>query len=154
MAEHRKQSESSKSMTGMGASGRLRQAAETVREELPETYGQAAEWAEEHASEMSHYAQRQMRVMRRYFDENPMMLGVVGLGLGLLAGALIPVTRTERRLLRPLGRELREGAGETLRQVRRRVDDLADEAEEDEAATTASTRASGPSRHPTSRSRH
>lgn len=152
MAEHRKESEASKSMTGMGAkmseaSGQMRQAAEA-------SYDQASEWADEYAGEMSQYAQRQMRVMRRYFDENPLMLGVVGLGVGLLAGALIPVTRAERRFLRPLGRELREGAGDTLRQVRRRVDELAGEGEGEAEETVRSSAARQSGRHQPSRSRH
>lgn len=140
MAEQRKHSE--KSMTGMGA--RMSQAAESA------TLDDAAEWAEEYAGEVSQFAQRQMRVMRDYFNENPLMLGVVGLGLGLLAGALLPVTRTERRLLRPLGRELREGAGDTLRRVRRRVDELAGEADDEEPVRATRQTA----RHQPSRSRH
>lgn len=139
MAEQRKESE--KSMTGMGA-------------KMSESnYEDAAEWAEEYAGEISQFTQRQMRSMRNYFNENPLMLGVVGLGLGLLAGALLPVTRAERRLLRPLGRELREGAGDTLRRVRRRMDEMAGEAEDEEPVRASSaTRQTG--RHQPSRSRH
>lgn len=149
MAEHRKQSE--KSMVGMGA--KMFESTEQMRHAAENSYDEAAEWTEEYAGEVSQFAQRQMRIMRNYFHDNPLMLGVVGLGIGLLAGALLPVTRTERRLLHPLGRELREGAGDTLRRVRRRVDEMAGETEDEEILRDSSaTRQSG--RHQPSRSRH
>lgn len=149
MAEHHRYSEKRK--TDMGT--RMSEAPEQLLHAAESTYDEAAEWVEEYAGEASQFAQRQMRVVRNYFNDNPLMLGVVGLGLGLLAGALLPITRTERRLLRPLGREMREGAGETLRRARRRLDEVTGEAEDDEPSRGSSA-AYDKGRHQPSRSRH
>ncbi len=154
------------SMTGIGAklsetgaelAGTAQEAAETGRERLHDSWEHTSELASEYAGEMTRYANRQVRIMRDYFSDNPLMLGLAGLGIGLLAGALIPVTRAERRFLRPLGRELRETAGETMRQVRRKVDDLVAESEADQASPSArpsASRAGTGTRPPASRSRH
>ena len=149
MAQHQRHYEKRK--TGMGA--KMSEAPEHLRQAAESTYEDAAEWAEEYAGEVSQFAQRQMRMMRSYFNHNPLMLGVVGLGVGLLAGALLPITRTERRLLRPLGREMREDAGETLHRVRRRLDEMNAQADDDEPGNgSPGGRETG--RHASSRSRH
>ena len=149
MAEHH--SDFEKRKTDMGA--KISEAQEQMRHAAESTYDEAAEWVDEYAGEASQFAQRQVRVMRNYFNDNPLMLGVVGLGLGLLAGAMLPITRTERRLLHPLGREMREGAGATLRRARRRLDEVAGEAEDHEV-TRDSSAARDRGRHQPSRSRH
>ncbi len=161
MADNRKETE--KSLTGIGASasatastaaGQMRDAAEVGREKMRETWEDASDLASEYSDDMQRYASRQMQTMRNYFSDNPLMLGVVGLGVGLLAGALIPVTRAERRYLRPLGRELRQNAGDTLRQVRRKVDEMAADAETEIEPQTGARTQAGTQRHQPSRSRH
>jgi hypothetical protein len=77
-------------------------------ERAGEAYEQASEWARERyedATEMaSDYWERGRRAMpigyrgtpvERFVSENPVLVGVIGFGAGLLIGALLPRTRHE-----------------------------------------------------------
>ncbi len=107
------------------------------QERLSEAYGSGMEaarsaydWAEDYGYDAARYARRHARTTRRsiedYFEQNPLMVGAVGFGVGLILGALVPVARREQRLLRPLGRDMRQTArhygADALRSMRREAD--------------------------------
>ena len=68
------------------------------------------------------------RAAQDYFEANPLMIGAVGLGIGLILGAMFPLSRREREIFEPIGENLRESAvrqgAEVMRQVARGVEDL------------------------------
>ena len=68
------------------------------------------------------------RAAQDYFEANPLMIGAVGLGIGLILGAMFPLSRREREILEPIGENLRESAArqgaEVVRQVARGAEDL------------------------------
>lgn len=96
------------------------------RRRLSEAYDSASDWLDDYAGSGTRYARRSMRDTRHtledYFHENPLMVGAVGLGLGLLLGALLPAARSERRALRPFAEDMRRSASrygaEAVRSVR------------------------------------
>lgn len=82
-------------------------------------YGGAADWASEtyeDATRRATYARRKTAVhagrgwrsVEHFVDENPVMVGVVGLAAGLLAGALIPGTRRENQYFGRYADEVRD----------------------------------------------
>lgn len=84
-----------------------------------ERYEDAASWASEAAESVSRnvtYARRRSmaelsrsrRRVENLVEENPIMVGVVGLAAGLLIGALLPTTRREKEYLGPYAEEIRE----------------------------------------------
>lgn len=108
------------------ASRAVKKAAETARE----TVDQASEWARDRYGETSSWAAerydnaaRSATYVRRrsvaelhrsrdsvgqFVEENPIMVGVVGLAAGLLMGALLPGTRRENELLGRYADEVRD----------------------------------------------
>lgn len=95
-----------------------------------ETYDQASEWARERYDEVSDWAadgyervshradvvrrrsqaefERGRDGVSRFVEENPVMIGVVGLAAGLLIGALLPGTRRENRYFGRYADEVRD----------------------------------------------
>jgi ElaB/YqjD/DUF883 family membrane-anchored ribosome-binding protein len=111
-------------------------AAETVKHKASETAGQMRETvgqvrekaseltdeARQRALEMSHRVQEQTR---RLIDEQPLILGALGIAVGAALGASLPRTRQEDRLMGEARDELLhradETGGEMLREVREQV---------------------------------
>lgn len=120
-----------------GEGGRLKSAAAAaakasgrVRDAVGGTVDQAASWSRNRydgasgwASDTIEDASRRATYMRRksavhatrgwrnvehFVDENPIMIGVVGLAAGLLAGALIPGTRRENQYFGRYADEVRD----------------------------------------------
>lgn len=98
-----------------GAGETVKGAAEWSRER----YGDAAEWvgdSYESVSRNATYARRRSaaefdrgrRTVESFVEENPIMIGVVGLAAGLLIGALIPGTRRENQYLGRYADEIRD----------------------------------------------
>lgn len=92
--------------------------AEDVRGSVNRAYGQATNWASdthESASRYATYARRRSaaesnrsyRTVESFVEENPIMVGVVGLAAGLLVGALLPGTRQENRVFGRYADEVR-----------------------------------------------
>jgi ElaB/YqjD/DUF883 family membrane-anchored ribosome-binding protein len=122
---------------GSSAQEKVGEAYQEGRKRLADVYdagseaaNSALEWAGERGNEMADYTRDRMRSGRRsmetYFEDNPLMIGAVGLGVGLILGALLPLTSRERRLFEPLGEEMRrtvrsQGAG-AVKAVRRQVE--------------------------------
>lgn len=118
-----------------------------ARHTLGEAYETAADWAGESYAEAARrvrYARRRSEIemgrsrqsVEAFVEDNPIMVGVAGLALGLLAGALLPGTRREDRYLGPyaddvkaqglryaqdLAEQGRNAVEENLRQVQARA---------------------------------
>lgn len=104
----------------------VKKATDTVRDSVDQAsgwardrYGETAGWAGdryESASRSATYARRRSAAelnrgrdgVSRFVEENPIMVGVVGLAAGLLAGALLPGTRRENQLLGRYADEVRD----------------------------------------------
>ncbi|WP_132249620.1 hypothetical protein [Methylobacterium segetis] len=109
-----------------GAGDRLRGAADDVRERASEAYDDARTWISDmqrdqrrRVEDLAARGQDRLRQHRSsaelFVQENPLLVGVVGLAAGLLLGALLPRTRSEDRNLGPYADELR---GQGLRYAR------------------------------------
>lgn len=127
------------------ASETLDQAGARIREGYDNTAGWAGEAYERSARATRHYARQGRDTISQasdrtveFFEENPLMLGAVGLAGGLLLGALLPRTRSEDRYVgrwrddleregMRYGREAvshaRQYAVDTMRDARRRAED-------------------------------
>ena len=112
---------------------------ERVSERVSDTYGQVAEQFGERYDDLREQGRRALRgtsqrvrntarAAQDYFEANPLMIGAVGLGIGLILGAMFPLSRREREFLEPIGENLRESAvrqgAEVVRQVARGAEDL------------------------------
>ena len=108
------------------ARDRVRGAADDVRERASDVYGDARAWVSDmqrdqrrRVEDLAARGQERLRSHRthaeNFVQENPLLVGVVGLAAGLLLGALLPRTRSEDRNLGPYADELR---GQGLRYAR------------------------------------
>ena len=112
---------------------------ERVSERMSDTYGQVADQLGETYDDLRQQGRRALRTTGQrvrstaqaaqdYFEANPLMIGAVGLGLGLILGAMFPLSRRERQIFEPIGENLRESAvrqgAEVMRQVARGAEDL------------------------------
>ncbi|WP_375459382.1 hypothetical protein [uncultured Enterovirga sp.] len=82
-------------------------------------YGKATSWASENVDSVSRnatYARRRSaaefnrgrRTVESFVEENPIMVGVVGVAAGLLIGALLPGTRRENQYFGRYADEVRD----------------------------------------------
>jgi gas vesicle protein len=92
--------------------------------------GQSREAADS-VQDMSHQAADKVRGVPRELANqtqgNPVAVGVIAFGVGLLAASLIPTTDIERRA----GQELRENAGELYDRVRKPLTESAQQLKDD-----------------------
>lgn len=105
-----------------GASGAVETAKRAVgnaRESLEDAYEGATSWASERydrATRTTSYATRRSaaelsrhrHTVEEFVEENPIMVGVAGLAVGLLVGALLPITRRENQYLGRYADEVKE----------------------------------------------
>lgn len=107
----------------------VREAASQVSERAGELYEQASDWAREKYQQSTRTSGRggrsSMRGMgqtrrsaERFINENPVMVGVLGLAAGLLIGALLPRTRKESEYLGEWADEVREQGMRYASQIR------------------------------------
>lgn len=110
---------------------RTSESARHVRERAAGTYDEARSWA---SDRYDHQRRRTARLARRgygkvrqgrraaedFVQENPLLVGVVGLAAGLLLGALLPRTRQEDRTIGPWADEAREHGIRYARDVTQR----------------------------------
>src|SRR5262245_2322433 len=100
---------------------RLEEGMQRVTERVSDTYGQVADQVGDTYDDLREQGRRALRgtsqrmrstarAAQDYFEANPLMIGAVGLGIGLLLGALFPLSRREREFLEPIGENLRESA--------------------------------------------
>jgi hypothetical protein len=111
----------------------LESAQQTARERLAQIGETASEWGSAVAdqtrrtSEAMGQAAQQGRDMAarattaftQTLNENPMLLGAIGLTAGVLLAALVPPTETEEELIAPVGNAIRDAADETIERGKR-----------------------------------
>jgi uncharacterized protein YjbJ (UPF0337 family) len=85
--------------------------------------GDAAGTVQDAASQVGESVKQAPRAVARQTQGNPLAVGIIAFGAGMLAATLIPVTDAERRA----GQQLKENAGE----VTDRVKDVASEMKDD-----------------------
>ncbi|HYC41754.1 MAG TPA: DUF3618 domain-containing protein [Noviherbaspirillum sp.] len=102
--------------TASSVSGRVQQAGQSARTRLQETAGSA----QARMSEMGRRSQMQMERAKDRFgqmmDEQPLVLGALGLAVGAALGAAIPNTRRENEMMGSARDDLLERAKETARE--------------------------------------
>jgi ElaB/YqjD/DUF883 family membrane-anchored ribosome-binding protein len=124
---------------GQDDSARVGGRLEEGMERVSDAYGQVAEQFGDTYDDLREQGRRALRgtgkrmrstarAAQDYFEANPLMIGAVGLGIGLILGAMFPLSRREREILEPIGENLREsatrGGAEMVRQVARGAEDL------------------------------
>lgn len=62
----------------------------------------------------------------KFFSEQPLVVGAIGMAIGALAGALIPNTRRENAIMGGVGKEIRREAREVAENAMEAVEDTAD----------------------------
>lgn len=98
---------------------RIGEAADEARDRIRSAYGDARSWAEDarqgglrRIDELSDRSRdgldRGRTAVEQFVNENPLLVGVVGVAAGLLLGALLPRTRQEDRNLGPFADEMRD----------------------------------------------
>ncbi|HYD94127.1 MAG TPA: DUF3618 domain-containing protein [Noviherbaspirillum sp.] len=102
--------------TASSVTGRVQQASQSARARLGETAGSA----QARMSEMGRRSQVQVERMRNrvgeMVDEQPFVLGAVGLAVGAALGAAFPTTRRENEMMGGVRDDLLERAKETARE--------------------------------------
>lgn len=93
-----------------------------------------AAWLRDHAASLSEHAQRQaararagsqekMRQIRTAHEDNPSVGLSLGMGLGLVFGALFPSTSREKKATDPLASALMDAANSALGRVNQKLDE-------------------------------
>lgn len=128
--------------------GGAQETMEDLQHRAGEAYEDTAEWARERYEEAADWASDQYRRGVRFYDDisrrglksgtqrfvqdNPVLVGVVGLAAGLLLGSLLPRTRPEDRAFGRYSDEVREQGLRYARDATRRGRDYAEQAFTDE----------------------
>lgn len=98
---------------------RIGEAADEARDRIRSAYGDARSWAEDArqgglrridalTDRSRDGLDRGRTAVEQFVNENPLLVGVVGVAAGLLLGALLPRTRQEDRNLGPFADEMRD----------------------------------------------
>ena len=85
-----------------------RSATETARSTATDAYGRASRTVGDARRRSTAHITRHRRGVEAFVEENPVMVGVVGLAAGLLIGALLPTTRRENQVFGRYADEVRE----------------------------------------------
>jgi ElaB/YqjD/DUF883 family membrane-anchored ribosome-binding protein len=91
-----------------GAAEAARSATEAVRTTASGAYGRATQTVGDARRRSAAHVTRHRRGVEAFVEENPVMVGVVGLATGLLIGALLPTTRRENQVFGRYADEVRE----------------------------------------------
>jgi ElaB/YqjD/DUF883 family membrane-anchored ribosome-binding protein len=131
---------------GMGGSATRSTGAQTAGQsagDLSERAGEALDQASDWAREQYNYGSRQFDRMRdqsmqqfrqargsidRFVNENPLMVGLVGLAAGLVIGALLPRTRQEDRAFGQWADQVRDQGWRYAREATQRGREYMEEA--------------------------
>ena len=90
------------------AADAARSAADGARQTVTGAYGRASRTAGDARRRSATEFSRRRRGIEAFVEENPVMVGVVGLAAGLLVGALLPTTRRENQVFGRYADEVRE----------------------------------------------
>ncbi len=75
-------------------------------------YERGAEWASDTYDDAARFSRKNYRKVRNsageFIEENPLMIGALGLAAGLVIGALLPISRRENEYLGPWRDDLRD----------------------------------------------
>lgn len=104
--------ESMRSMAG-GVGDTMRHAGDSAAAMMHQARG-AAQSAGESAGQMG---QRTMQSVNAMIDQQPLMVGAIGMALGALVGAMLPITRTENEYLGETRDQMREAIAEQSGQL-------------------------------------
>lgn len=127
---------------------RAREGAEDIQQRAGDMIDDTTEWAREHYDQAADWASDQyergarfyedvrrrgaMSGTQRFVQENPILVGVVGLAAGLLLGSLLPRTRPEDKTFGRYSDEVREQGMRYAREATRRGREYAEQAFTDE----------------------
>lgn len=90
------------------ATDAARAASDSVRDTASDAYGRASRTVGDAGRRSAAEFTRRRRGIESFVEENPVMVGVVGLAAGLLIGALLPGTRRENRVFGRYADEVRD----------------------------------------------
>ena len=90
------------------AADAAKSATEAVRSTASDAYGRASQTVGDARRRSAAHVTRHRRGVEAFVEENPVMVGVVGLAAGLLIGALLPTTRRENQVFGRYADEVRE----------------------------------------------
>jgi ElaB/YqjD/DUF883 family membrane-anchored ribosome-binding protein len=85
-----------------------RSATDAARSTASDAYSRATRTVGDARRRSSAHITRHRRGVEAFVEENPVMVGVVGLAAGLLIGALLPTTRRENQVFGRYADEVRE----------------------------------------------
>jgi ElaB/YqjD/DUF883 family membrane-anchored ribosome-binding protein len=91
-----------------GAAEAARSATEAARSTASGAYGRASRTVGDARRRSAAHLTRHRRGVEAFVEENPIMVGVVGLAAGLLIGALLPGTRRENQVFGRYADEVRD----------------------------------------------
>lgn len=110
--------------TAQSAADAVRQAADRAKRGASEAYESAQDWAEDQYDAYGRRTAYHYRTARssteQFVNENPVLIGVIGLAAGLLLGALLPRTRPEDRAFGHWADEVRDQGLRYARDVTQR----------------------------------
>jgi ElaB/YqjD/DUF883 family membrane-anchored ribosome-binding protein len=90
------------------AADAAKSATEAARSTASDAYGRASRTVGDAGRRSAAQFKRNRRGVEAFVEENPVMVGVVGLAAGLLIGALLPTTRRENQVFGRYADEVRE----------------------------------------------
>lgn len=125
--------------SGPGARERMGEAADRVRGAAEATSDRMRGGATRVASATREHVEDARVRMERMLDEQPLLLGVLGLAAGAIAGALLPASDQENRLL---GEARATAAAKVARTSRARREAAREQSRREEAAASQSVPAS------------
>ena len=102
--------------TASSVTGRVQQAGQSARHRLQETAGTAQARMSEMGQRSRMQAERAKERFSQVYDEQPFVVGAVGLAIGAALGALIPSTRRENEVMGGVRDDLVNRAKETARE--------------------------------------
>ncbi|GJD54241.1 hypothetical protein [Methylobacterium dankookense] len=133
---------------------RIGEAAEDARGRIRSAYGDARSWAEDtrqsglrRIDDLTDRSRegldRGRTAVEQFVNENPLLVGVVGVAAGLLLGALLPRTRQEDRNLGPFADEMRDQGLRYAREFTSRGREFVHNALDPENVNAAARRTAG-----------
>jgi len=104
------------STTASSVTGRVQQAGQSARQRLQETAGTAQARMSEMKQRSRVQAEQAKERFNEMYDEQPLVMGAVGLAIGAALGAAIPTTRRENEMMGSVRDDLLHRAKETARE--------------------------------------
>ena len=133
-----------------GAGQRLKGAAEGTRQKLSSTRGAVEARMRRTSDTAQVQAQRAREGFKNLFEEQPLLIGALGIAVGAAIGAALPATEQEDRLLGAFSdktmSEVKQRGAESYNQVRETVSRVGEEAKQAISGSTGQSSAANPVR--------